>query len=109
LPGLKWIEFSFAFTLQLIQFISLYLFINTTINRGTGDTYFEAVLTGVCPSMLGLSTGFNKMYLKKMPTVVLEGVHNVGKTQRAMNNLSLGSSTEVFFSGSVNYIHALDS
>ena len=66
----------------------------------SGDPYFEYMLTAVFPFCYGWASPFNSQYLKKMPTLILEGEPNARKTTRARTALAAGSSSEAFFSGS---------
>ena len=48
-------------------------FLEAPLAYGHGSSYFEQVLTSGFPMLLGWASPFNMWYLKKLPTVILEG------------------------------------
>ena len=101
-------------------------FVNEPIARGHGRVYMEVILTSVLPALYGWAGPFNQVYIKKLATIILEGLINlicyyatfvdfesltcqsyyktgppeVAKTLRAKMALACGSSDNAFFSGS---------
>ena len=101
-------------------------FVNEPIARGHGRVYMEVILTSVLPALYGWAGPFNQVYIKKLATIILEGLINlicyyatfvdfesltcqsyyktgppeVAKTLRAKMALACGSSDTAFFSGS---------
>ena len=65
-------------------------FLEEPLAPSSSDAYFEFVLTTVFPYLFGWSSPFNVKYLKKLPTLILEGEPGVRKTTRARIALAAG-------------------
>ena len=48
-------------------------FLEPPLASGSGDSYFEFILTAVFPFCYGWASSFNVKYFKKLPTLILEG------------------------------------
>ena len=109
-----------------IDILGFLKFVNEPIARGHGRVYMEVILTSVLPALYGWAGPFNQVYIKKLATIILEGLINlicyyatfvdfesltcqsyyktgppeVSKTLRAKMALACGSSDNAFFSGS---------
>ena len=52
-------------------------FVNEPIARGHGRVYMEVILTSVLPALYGWAGPFNQVYIKKLATIILEGLFNL--------------------------------
>jgi Cdc6-like AAA superfamily ATPase len=51
------------------------------LRRGVGQVYWQDFIISVAPALYGFASAFNRAFLGKMPTIIVQGPPGQGKTR----------------------------